>query len=420
MSSFRLRLTAVAALSLVAVVLLWSCGNDDSGDAGTGEPGSGNPDSVAPDDDPDDDADTGDEPPAFVPVTGPTGDDGTPEPPPIHAVFSVVVRGTTSWEPYSGPELTSLDETAARAVASRLRQVDQTLRSLDIPASIELAYGPAAALCALDPDLFDDLESSGHRLGIHARTRGEAFRAHRALDGCGRAPTTVSGLAAMADPAGPAPPTPQTLVDAFAVLSVLDVNQVVGQLSPVCTDLALAAPVHGYGTGAFTAPWRSGWTDDRPCSDLPRGRIVAVDQSPLAPDEGTGRISPGSLATLGARTEQVLAYALDQRYVEVVDLPAPGFITWGVTVRLDDLIAAEPGDTGDESGEADDENGPESEAGDLPAPVDARTAPLAEETLAALVELATERWSAAMESGRLRWMLPDDVAAIFRPLDTAT
>jgi hypothetical protein len=400
MSPFRRRLAVVATIALALVVLLWSCGTEGDGSEGeetiepTG-PGGG-------------DAPGGDEPPAFVPVTGPIADDGTPEPPPIHAVFSVVVRGATSWDPYAGPELNSLDEEAARAISARLRQLDQVLREIGVPASIELAYGPAAALCALDPDVLDTLESGGHRLGMHARSRGEAFRAHRALGDCGRVPTTVSGLASMSDPAGPSPPTTQSLVDAFAVLSVLDLHQVVGRASPVCTDLGLAAPTHSYGTGSFTAPWRSGWTEGRPCSDLPRGRIVVIDQNPFAPAEGESRIGPAALSTLGARTDQVLGYALDHRFVEPVDLPAPGFIAWGVTVRLLDLIAPDPAPPDDPA---------EGEEPPPPAdPVDPRTAPLSEDTLAALVELAAERWLPNMERGRLRWMLPDEVAAIFRPM----
>lgn len=412
MSPFRLRLAALAALTLV-VVMVWSCGSDgeeagpDAADGDTTQP-TETTETTEP----------GDAPPAFVPVTGPTAEDGTPEPPPVHAVFSVVVRQDTSWAPYAGPELNSLDEVAARAIGARLRQLDQTLRTVGVPASIELAYGPAAALCATDPGLFDQLESGGHRIGIHVRSRGEAFRANRALGECGRVPTTVSGLVPMADPPGPAPPTAQSLVEALAVLSVLDLHQVVGPVSPLCIELGLAGTTHGYGTGAFTAPWRSGWIDDRPCSDLPRGRVVVIDQTAIVPGDGEVRLGPGALSALGARTDQVLGYALDHRYVEEIDLPAPGFITWGVTIRLDDLLPPDPVASDDDGG--DDTTPDDAADGDGPAvgagPVDPRTAPLNEDLLAAFVDLAAERWAPAVERGRLRWMLPDDVAAIFRPL----
>lgn len=441
----------LAAATLTLVFLVWACGTDGGDDGEAGTPATTEPAPTTSE---------RDLPPAFVPVTGPEGEDGTPEPPPVHAVFSVVVRGDTSWDPYSGPELLSLDTEAAEADAARLRRLGQTLHDLDVPASIELAYGPAAALCTLDPGIFDELEAEGHRIGIHAQTRGELFRAHRALGACGIVPTTVSGLAAMADPSGPTPPSRESVVDAFAIMSVLDIHQVVGQLSPLCTELGLAAPAHGYGTGAFTAPWRSAWVDDRPCSDTPGGRIVAIDQTRLAPPEGATAVDTTSLDAIQYRTGQVLGYALDHRYVEEIDLPMPGFFTWGVSVRLADLVA-DP--TADEEGEgADDEDdgaesggagsdGAGSDAGDEdttdPGSGDAtdpgngedtegdattttttttapdrgrRVAPLDEELLGALVELVTEHWHPAMESGRLRWMLADDVAAIFRPLEPPT
>jgi hypothetical protein len=397
MPTARRRLVIVAATALALVLLVWACEPDREG-AGheTTEPvDSGQT------------ADDRPEPPAFVPIPGGTNEEGQPEPPPIHATFSVVVRGATSWEPFAGPELNSLDEDAARAVTIRLRQLDPLLRELGIPASIELAYGPAAALCSLDPGLLDALEANGHRIGIHARSRGEAFRAHAALGDCGRVPTTVSGLASMSDPVGPGTPTRQTLVDAMAVLSVLDLHQVVGRVSPVCTDLGLAAPTHQYGTGAFTAPWRSGWADGNPCADLPQGRIVVIDQNQLAPSEAGGRVDADALSVLGARTDQTLAYALDLRFAELGDLPAPGVITWGLTVRLDHLIAPPP-DVVDDEGETPLEPAAE--------PIDPRTAPLSEDTLAALRALAEERWLPNVERGRLRWMLPDDIALIIRPL----
>lgn len=349
-----------------------------------------------------------DVPPAFVPVTGGTNEEGQPEPPPVHALFSVVVRDGTSWHPYSGAELAAVDVDAARAIGTRLRQLDALLGGLGVPASIELAYGPAAALCEVDPDVFDELEASGHRIGIHVRSNGEVFRAHEALAACGRRPTTVSGLAHMADPLGPGGPSPDSLNESMGVLSVLDLLQVVGRVSPVCVELGLAEATHGYGTGSFTAPWRSGWTEGNACEDLPRGRIVIVDQTALAPIEGAQRIDASALSVLASRTDQMLGYALDHRFAEADELPHPGVITWGVTVRLHHLIAPEPDPEGDEAGEG----------GAVPVEpeIDPRVARLSETTLAELRVLIEERWLPSMEQDRLLWMLPDDLALILRPL----
>lgn len=395
----------------VLVVLVWSCA------------GSGDDDDISGDDAAPPTTETTPEPPAFVPITGGTDEDGQPEPPPVHAVFSVVVRGDTSWAPYAGPELDGLDTEAAEAIGQRLRQIHALLGPNGVPASIELAYGPAAALCELDPDLLTALEEAGHRIGMHARSTGEAFRAHDALERCGRVPTTVSGLASMADPHGPDVRTIQTVNDAMAILSVLDLHQVVGRVSPLCTDLALAAPTHGYGTGSFTAPWRSAWTEGQPCTDLPRGRIVMIDQNILAPGDGDVRVDADAVSVLRSRTEQALGYALEKRFAEPEALPAPGMITWGVSVRLDDLIAPPPPPPDEDEDE--DETGDDSEADDVDqdseteesvAPVDPRIAPLSEETLAELALMIDELWLPSMEQGRLRWMLPDDVALLLRPL----
>lgn len=393
----RRRLLIAATTLFVLVLLVWSCSGDSDSASPDGTETTTTTEPGPP------------TPPAFIPVTGGTNESGQPEPPPIHAVFSVVVRGSTSWEPYAGAELTGLDEEAARAIADRLRQIDVVLREAGIRGSIELAHGPAAALCAIDPEVLIMLERRGHRVAMHARSNGEAFRAHAALAECGRVPTTASGLATMADPIGPGEPTRQSLVDATAVLSVLDIRQVVGQVSPVCTALGLAAPTHGYGTGAFTAPWRSAWTEDNPCADTPGGRIVMIDQTRFGPVEGADRINQAAIGVLANRVDQMLAYALDRRFDEPGDLPLPGVITWGVTVRLDDLIAPAPAeDNPDEDG---DDSG---EAGDNIV-VDPRTAPLSADTLGAFAELA-RGWRPSLESQRLRWMLPEDVAAILRPV----
>ena len=412
----RRRLLIAAAVLTGLVLITWACGL-----------GGGNGDDPAPpvdtdaengetDDDPGADDDAIPEPPAFVPVTGGTGEDGQPEPPPVHATFSVVVRGDTSWAPYPGPELGELDDAVgeeAGVIAGRVRQMERTLSAVGVPASIEFAYGPAAAICAVDPELFTELADNGHSVGLHARSPGEAFRVHEALETCGVAPSSASGLGEMADRIGPDGPTPERVREAFAVLGVLDVRQVVGEASPVCVEVGLAGPTHGYGTGAFTAPWRSGWTEDAPCTDLPRGRIVVIDQAPFAPADGVDRIDEQALSPLGSRTDQILAYALDLRFADVGDLPAPGVITWGVTVRLDDFIAPDPA-LDDPDGDVDDGND-----GELPAPSpdapDPRTAPLSEDTLTRFAEFVEERWAPSVEQGRMRWMLPDDIAEILRP-----
>lgn len=422
MPTDRRPLIALAATLLAVVLVLWSCatgGDDDGGDDGsspgptTTEAGEDVPPGPEP-------------PPAFVPITGGTDDDGQPQPPPIHATWSVVVRGDTSWAPYAGPELTGLDEEEAAAIAGRLRQLDAVLVEAGVPAGIELAYGPAAALCQVDPDLLDQLEDNGHRIGLYARSNGEAFRAASALADCGREATTASGLGAMSDPIGPDPPTAQTVIDATSMLAVLDIRQVVGSLSAVCGDTGLAEPAHGYGTGAFTAPWRSGWTDDRPCTDLVTGRIVMIDQTRLRPTEGQERIDADAVSALSAQADQAFAWALDHRFAEPEALPAPGVITWGVVVWLDDLIAPAPetdedgepveGDGGEDAPPPEGEDTPP-EGEDTP-PVEgedeARTAPLGDETLTLLRELF-ETWQPAVESERLVWMLPDDVAEIIRP-----
>ncbi|MGY6500860.1 MAG: hypothetical protein ACXIVQ_08235 [Acidimicrobiales bacterium] len=428
MPTDRRSLVALAATVVALVLVVWSC---------TATDGDGGDEDAAPTTTvPADDTPAGPEPPpAFVPITGGTNEDGQPEPPPVHATWSVVVRASTSWAPYAGPELTGLDDDAAAAIAARLRQLDTVLVEAGVPASIELAYGPATALCRTDPGVLDELEDSGHRIGFYARSNGEAFRAARALSECGRSATTASGLGAMSDPAGPVAPSPQSVVDATSMLAVLEVRQVVGTLTPVCVDTGLAQPAHNYGTGAFTAPWRSGWTEGAPCTDLVTGQVVMIDQTRLSPTEDTGRVGPAGFDALSTRADQTLAWALDQRFAEPENLPAPGVISWGVVVWLDDLIAPEPavGDVGDTSGDetdggtagedADGDTGSDdaTDDGEAPPPTDdqpvadpSRTAPLGDETLTALRELFAS-WQPSVESGRLRWMLPDDIAEIIRP-----
>jgi hypothetical protein len=454
----RRRLLLVAVVLLVLVVITWACGA--AGDGADGDQAA----TTAPAGGDDPEPEPGDAPPAFVPILGGTDEEGQALPPPVHAVFSVVVRAGNSWSPYTGPELTGLDLEAAETVAARLRRLDALLREAGIPASIELAYGPAAALCEVDPGLFDELEAGGHRIGLHARTLGEAFRAHEALEECGIRPTTASGLAAMADPAGEAGVSDASMIEAMGVLSVLDQHQVVGPMVGACTESGLAAPAHGYGTGAFTAPWRSAWVDANPCADVASGRIVLIDQAPFVPTDGADRIGPGALSVLGNRTGQTLAFAADLRFAQPEQLPHPGVISWGVSLRLNDLLPEQPepaegidglegvdgvdgvegeGPGDDESQEPGDDEGQELDGdgdgdgdgtegdgteGDGPeglevaddeiAPpgIDTRTSPLSEETLAELLLFIEERWRPAMEDGRLVWMLPDDLAVLLRPL----
>ncbi|MBK5222694.1 MAG: hypothetical protein JJE52_07430 [Acidimicrobiia bacterium] len=358
--------------------------------------------------------------PAFIPIAGGTDDDGEPLPPPIHATFSVVVRGDTSWFPYAGRELQGLDVAATEAIAGGLRQIDVLLDGADIAASIELAYGPAAAICAEHPDLLDTLTDAGHVIGVNVITNGESFRAVSALEPCGIVPRTISGLAAMADPVGPAGPTVESFIDAMAIISIQDFAHVVGPVSWRCRELGLSEPSNEYGTGAETAPWRSAWTDGNPCADSPRGQIVMIDQTPLPPGEEVAGVDLDAIDAIRTRMTQTLGWAADMRFRDPAELPAPGFLTWGVTVRLDDLIA--PTDTGeDEDGAgttttALDETGIEvddEDAADAPA-LDLRTAPLDVDTLAALGELLAE-WAEPVADGRVVWVTPEAVAEILRP-----
>lgn len=359
--------------------------------------------------------------PAFVPIPGGTDEDDDPLPPPVHAAFSVVVRGEASWSPYATRELTGLDAEAADALAGRIRQIEPILHDAGISASFELAYGPAAALCERDPDLLDRLEERGHVIGLHARTLGESFRAVRALGECGRTATTASGLDAMADPVGPEPTSPDGLYDAMAVLDVHGIEQVVGRVSPTCEGLGLAGHTNEYGTGAFTAPWRSAWFDGNACADSPAGEIVVIDQVPLAPSEGAERVDVSVLEGVDSRYTQALGWAADHRYDEPEELPAPGMFTWGVTVRLDDLLPPTPtqddADDEDADGEgATDDTGAESEGEEEEpeAPIDPRTAPLSTETLDALAALLAE-WVVDAEEERVVWMTPPEIAQLLRP-----
>jgi hypothetical protein len=395
-----LRTVALAAV----LALLAGCSGDDAADD---DAGAATTTTTAP-------APTVVTSPPFVPIPGGTDDAGDPLPPPVHAVFSVVVRGDASWSPYASRELTGLDAEAADAIGARLRQIDAVLTTAAIPASIELSYGAAAALCETDPEVLDLLESHGHVIAMHARTNGETFRALRALDDCDRVPATTSGLPWLADPVGPEPTTADSLYDAMAVLSLHGIGQIVGAVSPMCESLGLAGHTNEYGTGAFTAPWRSAWVDGNACADSPAGRIVVVDQVALAPGDGDERVDAASLAAVDARMTQTLGWASDQRYDEPEELPAPGFLTWGVTVRLDDLIAPTPDPEAEGDETADGAEGTTTTTTVEPVVVDPRVAPLSEETLAALAALLTE-WQPAADDGRLIWLTPEAVGLLLRP-----
>lgn len=349
----------------------------------------------------------------FEPITGGTDDDGDPLPPPVHASVSIVVAGDTSWAPYAGRELTSLDEEAAAAIAIRIRQLDPVLSGHGVPASFELTYGTAAALCRTAPELFDELTEHGHEVSAHPTTKGETFRVVRALGECGIVPGTASGLPDVADPVGAAPTTVASLNDAFAVLSVQDLHRVVGPVRALCESLGLWAPSNNYGTGADTAPWRSGWRDGAPCEDAPNRPIVAVDQFPLAPDADE-LVGPESLAAARTRMVQTLGWAADLRYRSAEELPAPGMLTWGMTMHLDDLVAPpEDPDDGAADGGSSTTTVPGEEA-TTTVPIDPRTAPLGEETLTLLGEWFAE-WQAQVDDGRLIWLTPREIAAILQP-----
>lgn len=408
------RLLAVVG-AVLAVALVAGCSSDDPPDAG-----------ASPSDDQPATTTTTVATSSFEPITGGTDDDGEPLPPPVHATVSIVVAGDSTWAPYAGRELTSLDEEAADAIVSRLRQVDATLSAHDVPASIELTYGAASAVCEVAPELFEELADHGHEISTHATTKGETFRVVRALGECGVVPGTASGLPEIADPVGVDTTTVASLGDAFAVLSVQDLHRVVGPVRALCESLGLWTPENNYGTGADTAPWRSAWRDGAPCEDSPARPIVVIDQFPLAPgaDEVVGE---GSLEAARTRMVQTLGWAADLRYRSADELPAPGMLTWGLTMRLDDLVAA-PGSDSDADG-ADDDGADDDEAdegevddttttsvadGSTTTTVDARTAPLGEATLTMLGDWFAE-WQPQVDDGRLRWLTPREIAAILQP-----
>lgn len=352
----------------------------------------------------------------FEPITGGTDADGDPLPPPVHATVSIVVRGDTTWAPYAGQELTGLDTEAAAAVAMRIRQMDDVLNNADVDASFELTYGNAAALCSEHPDLLEELALHGHEIGAHARTKGETFRLIRALAPCGIEPTTASGLAGIADPVGAATTTVDSLDDAMAVLSIQDLHTIVGPVRSLCESLGLWAPTNVYGTGADTAPWRSAWVDGQACTDAAGRPMILIDQLPIVPDTDEERLGIDAFSSARTRLDQTLGWAADHRYRAPEELPAPGMFTWGITMRLDDLIAPVPGpDDGEEDEENQDDASGEvtSETTATTLPLDPRTAPLGEETLVALGEWFAQ-WQPDVVDGRLIWLTPTATAAILR------
>lgn len=397
----RLRVLVAA---LVALGVVAGCSSGDEGDGSTADttvPSTTT--TVAP-------VDTG----TFEPITGGTDEDGDPLPPPVHATVSVVVRGDTTWAPYAGRELTGLDTEAAAAVAMRIRQLDGVLNTAGVDASFEMSYGNAAALCAEHPELFDELDANGHEVAAHARTKGETFRVVRALAECEVVPVTTSGLPAIADPVGAATTTLESLDAAMGVLSIQDLHTIVGPVRALCQSLGLWAPTNNYGTGADTAPWRSAWVDDQPCTDSAGRPIVLIDQLVIAPDDDSGRIEPDSLGDVRTRMVQTLGWAADLRYRTPEELPAPGMLTWGMTMRLDDLIAPVPDpDDEDDDDSADEESIDTTSTTEATVPPDPRTAPLGEETLVALGEWFAE-WQPDVDEGRLLWLTPSATAAILR------
>lgn len=352
---------------------------------------------------------------SFTPITGGTDADGDPQPPPVHAAVSVVVLGDTTWAPYAGQELTGLDAEATAAVATRIRQMSDVLNTAGVDASFEFSYGNAAALCEQDAGIFEELELHGHEVAAHARTKGETFRVVRAFDTCGVVPSTASGLTAIADPVGAATTTVDTLDDAMAVLSIQDLHSIVGPVRSLCQSLGLWAPTNNYGTGADTAPWRSAWLDGEPCTDAADRPIVLIDQLPVVPDEDEERLALDSFSNARTRLNQTMGWAADLRYRSAEELPAPGMLTWGLTMRLDDLIAPVPDPSDEDSGASsdDDETSETTETTVEGPPPDPRIAPLGAETLTALSEWFAE-WQPDVDQGRLIWLTPRTIAETLR------
>ena len=391
------------AAALVALTLLAGCSSDDEPTDDPAAAGSTTTTTIAAS--------------SFQPITGGTDAEGDPLPPPLHATVSIVVRGDSTWAPYAGQELTGLDVEAAAAVAVRIRQIDELLVAAGVDASFELTYGNAAALCSEDPGIFDELALHGHEVAAHARTRAETFRVERALGECGIVPATVSGLPAIADPVGVAPLTVESLGEAMAILSIQDLHNVVGPVRALCSALGLWAPTNNYGTGADTAPWRSAWRDGAPCEDQSGRPIVLIDQLPVVPDQDEVRLEPDAFEGAATRLNQALGWAADLRYRAPEELPSPGMLTWGVTMRLDDLITPDPDPEDDEEGGDEEGDGDTSSTTATtltpPVPVDPRTAPLDAATLAALGEWFAQ-WQPEVEGGQLLWVTPSWIGETLR------
>lgn len=275
-----------------------------------------------------------------LPVVGGTDADGQPLPPPVHAGVSIVVAGPTGWWPWADPDRDDVTDDLG-SLTSALARVSSVLAQLDVAASFHLSSGVAAALCEHDAGVLDALERAGHVIGATAATPAGLFQARDDLAACGRALGPVAGLDALARRAD-GTLRADLLVDTLNVAALLGVTEVVGAASAPCVELGRAEPTHAYGTGALTAPWRSGWADGRPCADAPDARLVIVDHTAFAPIGAAAggsddQLDPAAAAALAGRAEQVLAYAADLRYRPPAELPAPGLVTWGVTARLDQL-----------------------------------------------------------------------------------
>jgi len=242
--------------------------------------------------------------------------------PVVDLFYAIHVHTQNEWAPFVDPDLTDLDTAAAQGFVEHVEAIASVLDSHGARGSFHFTFGTAAGICAHAPDFFDDLESRGHEIGIHAHTNPFLLRAADVMrTSCGREIGTGSGLAPMAG--GPDASSRASLGDSLRFFQDVGATQLLINMSDECGTATSG--------GNDLTPWRAMPADI--CIPDPDG-IVMIDQVSLEyvlfGDHPADVFSEAEFSTLAGLAEAAVT--------EAGSLSADFVAVWGFVTHTNEYV----------------------------------------------------------------------------------
>ena len=262
-------------------------------------------------------------------------------PPPLYFFYAIHAHGANDLLPYTDPGMTDIDPGVAENMIAAIEGIAAVLDEYGVKGTWEFLPATVKGLVTYqgEDNIFVELLSNGHEIGVHAHKLDDVLASAQALrDYGGISPVTTSGFITQVSKAG-LDEAQSAMSEAVALpvglgLTVGTTNLTPGisknPLGTICND--------GFGvgndmweqTGNLMFPWRPDYIHEDICSDNPASEMVFVShasiESLILPDaDGPPDVLDARhFNQLKGQFEAALSYMADNQPQRAADW---GFVT---------------------------------------------------------------------------------------------